>query len=117
MIKISSQEELKEYLDSRDIKIYERFARTNYSFLIYYFDNKSNTVVFKDIVTTPEVSLRKFPQISNETKLPVTDFDIVLKGCLNEQTNEYINMDMDLDYHIYFKDEDKQQSTDNLSTK
>lgn len=104
---ITTQNELKDYLDSRNIKIYERFAAKEYSFLVYYIDNKSNTTVFKDIVPTPEASLRKFPQISKETKLPISDFDIVLIGCFNERTKEFTNLDIDLDYHIYFTDEEK----------
>lgn len=107
---ITNQEQLKDLLDSLDLKIYDRFIKHDYNFLVFYFDNKSNTVVFKDIVRTPEQSIRKFPEISKQTKLPVSDFDIVLVGCYIADEDKYISINTDLDYHIYFTDEEKNEN-------
>lgn len=104
---IGSEEELKDYLDSIGVKIYDRFQKNQYSFLVYYYDNKSNTIVYRDIAPTPIASIRGFPKISETSKLPVKDFDIILYGIVDETNEAFIPTNKELDYHIYFKDEDK----------
>lgn len=110
MKKIENVEELRSLLEEKGIHAEERFNKHEYTFLIYYFDNKSNTAIYKDVTPTVEVSIRGLPKISKQAQIPVNDIDIFLRGCVDEQNQEFKFINVDLDYHIYFKDEPEEKS-------
>lgn len=110
MEKIKSVEELRSFLKENGIHAEERFNHREYTFLVYFFDNKSNIAIFKDVSPNVEVSIRGLPNISKKAQIPVNDIDIVLRGCVDEQNQEFKFLNADLDYHIYFTDEPEEKS-------
>ena len=96
-----------EFLKENHISAQERYNKKDYTFLIYYFDNKSNMAIYKDVSPTIETSIRGLPKISKQAAIPVADIDLVLRGVVDESNQEFKFFNKDLDYHIYFTEEEK----------
>ena len=115
MEQIKTIDELNEFLKENQISAQERYNKKDYTFLIYYFDNKSNIAIYKDVSPSIETSIRGLPKISKQATIPVQDIDIVLRGVVDETNQEFKFLNKDLDYHIYFKDEEKTSSVENTN--
>lgn len=94
--------ELKTYLDTFQIRYGDKMAPERV-FIVYFLDNKGDTIISRGLYTSPIVAIRQLPEILKAVKLPVEDVAINLIGVLDEVRNSYHPIDVILSEKIYFK--------------
>lgn len=102
------ENELKMYLD----RFKMRFGKTNTDsvYIISFYDNKSDALIYNGIYNNPIGSLRDLNTIIPERKIPIQDIDVCIECCFSKSSDISVRFGYSdnpmpvLDYHLYFKD-------------
>lgn len=98
--------ELKKDLDSIGVR-YGDTISSSYQFLIYFTDNKGNTVISRGLYPSPIAAIRSMNGLIEKVKIPADDLDIKMLGVLDEKTNEYFSFNCTLSPFLYYKKTEK----------
>lgn len=114
--------ELKKALDDVSVRYGDTY--NDFYFLCFFRDNKGDTVIAKDIFSTPIAAVRTLGTVIKQTNLPADDIDIILSYAIPQNIKPKENPDLQpvflgykLSPYLYYKKPEEKNEEKNIENK